>query len=80
MAKRKKKQTTVKQLHVIQPNAAGIDIGATAIYIAVPEDRSSETVRRFGTFTEDLHKAGQWLRDCNIESIAMEKNVKIRIV
>lgn len=72
MAKRKKKHTTVKQLHVLQPNAAGIDIGATEIYIAVPEDRSPETVRQFGTFTEDLHKAAQWLRDCNIESIAME--------
>ena len=72
MAKRKKKHTTVKQLHILQPNAAGIDIGATEIYIAVPEDRASETVRQFGTFTEDLHRAAQWLNKCGIESIAME--------
>lgn len=72
MARRKKKHTTVKKLHVLQPNAAGIDIGATEIYIAVPEKRSSDTVRHFGTFTEDLHKAAHWLKECKIESIAME--------
>jgi transposase len=57
---------------VLQPNAAGIDIGATEIYIAVPEDRCAETVRHFGTFTEELHQAAQWMKDCNIESIAMK--------
>lgn len=72
MAKRKRKGKTVKALHVLQPNAAGIDIGATEIYIAVPEDRAQESVRCFGTFTEDLHKAAQWLKSCSIDSIAME--------
>lgn len=72
MAKRKNKRSPVKPLHVLQPNAAGIDIGATEIYVAVPENRSSEAVRHFGTFTENLHQAAQWLKDCNIESIAME--------
>ena len=72
MAKRKKKGKTVKALHVLQPNSAGIDIGATEIYIAVPEDRAQESVRCFGTFTEDLHKAAQWLKSCSIDSIAME--------
>ena len=72
MAKRKKKSKAVKALHVLQPNAAGIDIGATEIYIAVPEDRTKESIRHFGTFTEDLHKAAQWLKSCKIESIAME--------
>ena len=72
MAKRKKKYSTVNALHILQPNAAGIDIGATEIYVAVPEGRSPETVRHFGTFTEDLHHAAQWLKACNIESIAME--------
>ena len=72
MAKRKKKRSPVKPLHVLQPNAAGIDIGATEIYVAVPENRSSETVRHFDTFTENLPQAAQWLKSCNIESIAME--------
>ena len=39
---------------VMEANAAGIDIGATEIYIAVPADRDAQPVRRYATFTEDL--------------------------
>ena len=70
--RRRKKAGKVKVLHVLQPNAAGIDVGATAIYIAVPPDRDVEPVRHFDTFTEDLHKSAKWLKKCGIESIAME--------
>jgi len=62
----------VKVLHVLQPNASGIDVGATAIYVAVPPDRDAEPVRHFDTFTEDLHKAAKWLKTCGVQSIAME--------
>ncbi len=74
MAKNKKRnrKKTVKHLHVLQPNSAGIDIGATEIYIAVPDERASKAVRRFDTFTDDLHDAAKWLKKCGIESIAME--------
>lgn len=43
---------------VINPNAAGIDIGAREIYVAVPEERDSEAVRTFATFTADLPRHG----------------------
>lgn len=59
-------------LRTIQPNTAGIDIGATDIYVAVPEDRDENFVRCFSTFTTDLHGAAKWLKRCGIESIAME--------
>jgi len=74
MAKTKKKKikNEVQPLHVMQPNSAGIDIGAAEIYVAVPGDRSDKTVRRFDTFTDDLHKAAKWLKQCGIKSIAME--------
>ena len=74
MAKKKKKKAKngVENLLVIQPNSAGIDIGASEIYVAVPGDRSNEPVRRFDTFTDDLHDAAKWLKECGIESIAME--------
>ena len=75
MAKKKNKKkikTENQPLHVMQPNSAGIDIGAAEIYVAVPGDRSDKPVRCFDTFTEDLHKAAQWLKECSIESIAME--------
>jgi len=58
-------------MHVLQPNSAGIDVGATEIYVAVPDDRSSKPVRRFDTFTDDLHETAKWLKECDIESIAM---------
>lgn len=68
----KKSKSRIENLNAIHPNAAGIDIGATEIYIAVPGDRSDDPVRRFDTFTDDLHEAARWLKNCGIESIAME--------
>jgi len=70
--KQRKKSKKMKPLHVIQPNAAGIDIGATEIYVAVPDDRAAESVRCFATFTEDLTNAAKWMKSCGIETIAME--------
>ena len=57
---------------VMQPNAAGVDVGATEIYVAIPPDRDSHPVRCFRTFTGDLHAAADWLRSSGIESIVME--------
>jgi transposase len=57
---------------IAQPNAAGVDVGATEIYIAVPAGRDSRPVRCFRTFTADLKTAAEWLRQCGIESVAME--------
>jgi hypothetical protein len=36
-------------------HAAGIDVGATEPWVAVPADRDEQSVRRFGTFTADLY-------------------------
>jgi transposase len=71
-----KTSRTKKQRHlieqVINPNAAGIDIGATEMVVAVPPGRDTETVRSFGTLTPDLHDLCGWLQRCNITSVAME--------
>jgi len=74
MAKSKdqKKSGEVEYIHELLPNAAGIDIGASEIYVAVPVGRSIKSVMRFPTFTDDLHEAAKWLKDCGIQSIAME--------
>ena len=66
------KKAGAPMLHCLNPNAAGVDIGATEIYIAVPADRDAQAVRHFATFTEDLHAAADWLKACNIETVAME--------
>jgi len=70
--KKRKKMKKVQTFHVIQPNAAGVDVGATEIYVAVPDDRDPKPVQKFDTFTEDLHTAAKWLKACSIDSIAME--------
>lgn len=54
------------------PNAAGIDIGATSLYAAVPSDRSDKPVRRFDTFTEDVLALADWLKNCGVTTAAME--------
>jgi len=56
----------------LEPNAAGIDIGAAEIYVAVPVDRDPRPVRRFATFTRQLEKLADWLEQCGIQSVAME--------
>ena len=66
------KAKTTAALPVLHPNAAGIDIGATAIYVAVPEDRATPCVRRFETFTADLLTAADWLSECGVKTIAIE--------
>jgi transposase len=57
---------------VVNPHAAGIDIGATTIYVCVPLDRDPEPIRHFGTFTEDLHALVTWRARCGVTSVAME--------
>jgi transposase len=57
---------------LINPDAAGIDISSREHYISVPADRDKENVKKFGTFTEDLHAIAQWLKSCRIKTVAME--------
>lgn len=57
---------------VLEPHAAGIDIGAEEIYVAVPPDRDENSVRRFSSFTGDLHALADWLVRCGIRTVAME--------
>lgn len=62
-------------LPVINPHAAGIDIGASEHYVCVPADAVSggqSPVRRFGAFTQDLDQLVEWLRSCGVTSAAME--------
>ena len=57
---------------LVNPNAAGIDISIKEHYVAVPEGRSKESVRCFQSFTRDLHELANWLKECKVETIAME--------
>src|SRR5437762_5886620 len=73
MAKRRKKPGKLdRDLPQLKPNAAGIDMGAREIFVAVPADRDAESVRSFPTFTEELHRLVDWLQRCRIDTVAME--------
>jgi len=56
----------------MRPDAAGIDIASGVHYVAVPEGRCEQSVRSFGTYTEDLHTIAKWLLECKINTVAME--------
>ena len=70
MAKKGKRRCDT--LPVLHPDAAGIDVGASELYVAVSADRDPQTVRSFPTFTRDLHTLADWLEQCGIHSVAME--------
>lgn len=57
---------------VIQPNAGGVDVGATELYAAVPPDRTEHAVRKFSTFTTGLYALAAWLKEHGVTSVAME--------
>ena len=60
------------QLQHLNLNAAGIDIGATAHFVAVPPDRDPQPVRQFATFTGDLQRLADWLTTCGVDTVVME--------
>ena len=70
--KAKAKTTLPEGLETINLNAAGIDIGSTEHYVAVPPGGSSEPVRSFGSYTAALYEMARWLKECGITSVAME--------
>jgi len=63
---------TLEDRPVREPNAAGSDIGAREIFVAVPADRDENPVRVFPTFTADLEAMARWLVSCGITTVAME--------
>jgi transposase len=69
---KKKGNTTAKSFSIINPNAAGIDIGADSHWVSVPQSRDAQPVRRFGCFTSDLYALANWLKECQVETVAME--------
>jgi len=71
---KKHRKMNTSHLEQLNINAAGIDIGAEFHYVAVPNGRDPEgqDVRHFATFTADLHQLADWLRQCKIDTVAME--------
>lgn len=54
------------------PNAAGIDVGASSHWVAVPHQHAQQPVREFGAMTDDLHALADWLIGCGVDTVALE--------
>ena len=63
--RKRRKGMCLEDRPCLEPNAAGIDIGAREIFVAVPPDRDEHPVRVFETFTQALHAMAQWLKQCS---------------
>ncbi|MCF7920791.1 MAG: IS110 family transposase [Candidatus Cloacimonetes bacterium] len=78
MKKTKKSRNTVKEnvavngLSVKNPNSAGIDLGSKDHWVAVSPHLAKDRIKRFPTYTCNLHDISNWLKKCNVDSIAME--------
>ena len=72
MGRKKTQVNAWEGLKVIHPHAAGLDVGSEEIWAAVPPAQTSEPVRKFGTFTPDLHALADWLLACGVDTIALE--------
>ena len=54
------------------PNAAGIDVGASSHWVAVPRHATDDSVREFGAMTDDLNAMADWLLACGVDTVALE--------
>lgn len=65
-------ENSSSSLPVLFPDTAGIDIGSKSHFVAVPANRDSRPVREFPSFTTDLYKLMEWLKQCKIKTVIME--------
>jgi len=58
------------EMEIVNPNAAGIDVGSRSHYVAVGQ--ALEDVKEFGVYAEDLVELCQWLLSYDIKTVALE--------
>jgi transposase len=56
----------------VNPNAAGVDIGAEEIVACVAGEENTQIVKAFGNYTVDLQAIGKWLGEHQVQTVAME--------
>lgn len=70
--KKSPKPSQDESLNVINPHAAGIDLGSREHWVCVPASSTADNIRSFGCTTPDLVALADWLDECDVSSIAME--------
>jgi len=62
----------INGLPVINPRAAGMDIGSRFHVVAAPSALSDQPIQTFQAFTADLKRMADWLVGVGIKSVVME--------
>jgi transposase len=73
----------IDAMQVKHPRAAGVDVHSATHFVAVnpadvpagfepPDPRLPKGVRKFGAYTGDLEALAAWLKDCHVNTVAME--------
>ena len=68
----KRKPKATPSLPIINPHAAGIDVGADKMFVSVPIDSCPKPIATFDVFTPDLLNIAKWLKECQVKTVAME--------
>lgn len=58
------------KLEVVNPNAAGIDVGSRSHFVAIGQ--SLDDVKEFGVYDEDLKALSKWLIANKVDTVALE--------
>jgi transposase len=67
MGRKKKEQTSMP---IVNPNAAGIDVGSRSHFVAVGQ--GTDDVREFGVYSDDLQALCLWLKEKGVTAVALE--------
>ena len=70
--KKQKRSCIDEAWKLINPHAAGVDIGSREHWACVPKAADAQPVRSFGTFTQDLEALADWFKACGVTTVAME--------
>jgi transposase len=57
-------------MEVVNPQAAGIDVGSRSHWVAIGQ--LEQDVREFGVYNQDLFTMVEWLKDNRVKTVAME--------
>lgn len=68
----KSAKTIPASLSQLNPKCAGIDVGATELFVCISKNCSKQEVRSFSTFTSNIKQMINWLKENKVESVAME--------
>ena len=70
--RKRNREVEIEGLPVVRANVAGIDLGSESHWVCAPRADGGRDVEQFGATTPELERLAKWLKDRNVESVAME--------